>query len=79
MTSVSIVMLVNLAMLSAQVKVRIGTVICPYSSLEWGQNNVTLVMSLTSGTLITPVRLMTLLTSVTLEISNTSVITDASN
>ena len=32
MASVSIVMLVNLAMLSAQVKVRIGTVISPYSS-----------------------------------------------
>jgi len=32
MASVSLVMLVKLAMLSAQVKVRIGTVISPYSS-----------------------------------------------
>ena len=32
-----------------------------FLTLEWGQNNVTLVMSLTSGTPITPVRLMTLL------------------
>ena len=34
MASVSLVMLVKLAMLSAQVKVRIGTVICPYF-LRW--------------------------------------------
>ena len=70
---------VRLVRLSGQVKVRIGTVNCPYSSRSNGVRIVvTLVTSVTSGTPVTLVWLVTLLTLVTLEASNTSVISDAS-
>ena len=60
-------MLVRLVRLSGQVKVRIGTVNCPYSSRSSGVRIVvTLARSVASGTPVTQVWLVTLLTLVTL-------------
>ena len=64
------VMLVRLVRLSGQVKVRIGTVYCPYSTRSSGVRIVvTLVTSVTSGiivSLVTPVVSETRVTLVSL-------------
>ena len=58
---------VRLVRLSGQVKVRIGTVYCPYSTRSSGVRIVvTLVTSVTSGMQVTLVWLVTLLTLVML-------------
>ena len=63
----TLVMLVRLVRLSGQVKVRIGTVYCPYSTRSSGVRIVvTLVTSVTSGMQVTLDWLVTLLTLVML-------------